>query len=448
MITIAPQPGKQYDFVSCKADIAIYGGAAGGGKSYALLLEAMRLTQDPHHRAVLFRKNATMLSGGGGLVDESNELYPLAGGVFKQNPPKWTFPSGATIQMGHMAHKDTHLNWKGLQFTFAGFDELTDFSEESFFYMLSRLRCAKSDIKPYLRATTNPAPNWVAKLIEWWIDDDGYPIEARSGKIRYLVRFGGENFMFASKKKAKEMFPKIEPNAFTFINAKLTDNKVLMRADPKYGSNLQALSSVDSARLLEGNWLVANTGYIFNNNWWKYYKHDDIPEFEYRMIFADTAMKTGQQHDYTVFQHWGKVGGKIYLLDQLRGKWGSVRLLQQAKIFWGKCKGSHSGVLRKMAIEDKASGIGLNQQLKDANIPIMPIKRGTKDKEARANDVAAYIEAGNVYLPFNAEFLQEFNAEFSSFPLGEHDDQIDPLMDAIYQMLIQSKKTVSIRSFG
>lgn len=175
-------------------------------------------------------------------------------------------------------------------------------------------------------------------------------------------------------------------------------------------------------------------GNVFRADWWKYYTV--TPTFEYRMIYADTAMKTGQENDYSVFQCWGMSGGKIHLIDQIRGKWESPQLLTQAKAFWAKHKADTNGVLRQMKIEDKASGTGLIQQMKQAGIPVVGIPRD-KDKITRALDVSPQIEAGNVLLPEDAPWLSDFLTEAMQFPAGAHDDQLDPMMDAISDMLIK-----------
>jgi predicted phage terminase large subunit-like protein len=173
-------------------------------------------------------------------------------------------------------------------------------------------------------------------------------------------------------------------------------------------------------------------GGMFKTHWWKFYSSQPI--FDYRMIYADTAMKTGQENDYSVFQCWGKKAGDIYLIDQLRGKWEAPQLLQVAKSFWNKHRAISNGTLRKMKIEDKASGTGLIQQMKQDRMQVDGIKRD-KDKVTRAYDAAPPIEAGRVYLPQDSEWLSDYLAEFEMFPNGKHDDQIDPTMDAIQDML-------------
>ena len=174
-------------------------------------------------------------------------------------------------------------------------------------------------------------------------------------------------------------------------------------------------------------------GGIFKADWLRYYS--TVPELTHRMIYADTAMKTGQENDYSVFQHWGKAkDGKIYLLDMIRGKWEAPQLLAEARAFWDKSRASHLGTLRKMMIEDKASGTGLIQQMKQAGIPVGGIQRN-RDKVTRAYDTAPQVEAGNVLLPERHQHLSDLLHELTTFPVAAHDDTVDPLMDAVQDML-------------
>jgi len=171
-------------------------------------------------------------------------------------------------------------------------------------------------------------------------------------------------------------------------------------------------------------------GGIFRDDWWQYWTTE--PQIDYRIIFADTAQKAKETSDYSVLQCWGYTPTKrAVLLDQTRGKWEAPELLVHARAFWHKhasVKGM--GKVRSMKVEDKVSGTGLIQTLKREGIPVLPIQRQT-DKVTRAMDAAPYIESGNVILPRDAEWLSGFLAEFSAFPNGAHDDQVDPACDAI-----------------
>lgn len=174
-------------------------------------------------------------------------------------------------------------------------------------------------------------------------------------------------------------------------------------------------------------------GGLFKSDWWKYYNAHS--RYQYRLIFADTAQKTGEQNDYSVFQCWGYPGdGTAYLIDMVRGKWEAPELLATARAFWNKHKADTKSPLRELRIEDKVSGTGLIQTLKRESVPVKGIKRD-RDKVTRAMDVAPSAEAGCIYLPTNAAFLSDLLGELESFPNGAHDDQVDPLMDAISEVM-------------
>lgn len=174
-----------------------------------------------------------------------------------------------------------------------------------------------------------------------------------------------------------------------------------------------------------------------------------FPKIKYRMIYADTAQKTAERNDYSVFQCWGLGEDmKAYFIDQIRGKWEAPELKRKAREFWAKHKDAarfpHAvyGGLRKMMVEDKASGTGLIQEMKrpeagQAGIPVEGIQRD-RDKLTRVMDVVSYIEAGFVCVPEGAPWLLDFIAECEAFTADDthaHDDQIDPLCDALSDLL-------------
>jgi predicted phage terminase large subunit-like protein len=186
-------------------------------------------------------------------------------------------------------------------------------------------------------------------------------------------------------------------------------------------------------------------GNVIKTTWFKRYK--ELPRLKSRQIFADTAQKTAERNDYSVFECWGHgEDGNLYLIDLIRGKWEAPELERRALAFWQKHKAADSvlmGALQKMRVEDKASGTGLIQGLKTKHaIPVTGIER-TRDKYTRLLDVLGYIEAGLVSLPEGAPFLSDFLAECESFTSDDthpHDDQVDPMIDAINEMLGQQNK--------
>ena len=166
----------------------------------------------------------------------------------------------------------------------------------------------------------------------------------------------------------------------------------------------------------------------------------DLPDLEYRKIFADTAQKAGEQHDYSVFQCWGKArfGPNIYLMDQVRGRWEEPELIQVAKTFWDKHANSPEpivkvGPVRSFAIEDKVSGTALIQHLRRMGAPVEPVSRG-RDKITRCRDVTAHMACGYVHVPKSAAWYADYETELLAFPGGAFDDQVDPTLDAVMDM--------------
>lgn len=174
-------------------------------------------------------------------------------------------------------------------------------------------------------------------------------------------------------------------------------------------------------------------GGIIKSDWYGMYQV--APQIEWRRIYADTAQKTGQEHDYSVLECWGRsTTGQAVLLDLLRGKWESPELLTQTRAFWLKHKAITSmGPLQSIKVEDKVSGTGLIQTLRREGFPVLPVQRN-RDKISRARDAAPFIESGNVLLPETTPWLSDFLAESASFPAGANDDQLDPMFDAIAEV--------------
>ena len=173
-------------------------------------------------------------------------------------------------------------------------------------------------------------------------------------------------------------------------------------------------------------------GGIIKTAWFGSYQI--APQLEWRAIYADTAQKTGQENDYTVFECWGRsITGQAILLDVHRGKWEAPELLTEARAFWLKHRAIDGSPLRGMKVEDKVSGTGLIQTLRREGIPVLAIQRN-RDKISRAYDAAPFIEAGNVLVPEWAHWLSSFMAEVETFPSGANDDQLDPMFDAIAEV--------------
>jgi Terminase-like family. len=268
VIHIRPQP-RQEIFLSSPADIAIYGGAAGGGKTWSLLVEPIRHINNEKFGAVIFRRTLAEIIKEGGMWDESQTLYPWFNARSNQTEHSYRFPIGAKISFAHLQYEKDLRDWLGAQIPLIEFDQLETFSQTQFFYMFSRNR-STSGIRPYIRGTCNPEPGWLAGFLDWWIDEEGYAIPQRSGVIRWMVRENDTTFWADTPEELRQAHPNSIPKSVTFILSTVYDNQILLAKDPGYLANLQALSKVDRARLLGdrrrgGNWKIRPAGRIYED---------------------------------------------------------------------------------------------------------------------------------------------------------------------------------------
>jgi len=432
---IRPQAGKQEEFLSTNADICLYGGSAGSGKSFALLLEALRHKNNAGFGAVIFRKEHTQITNTGGLWDEAIELYTHFDCEPSIGNTKFTFSSGATVTLrGLGADKDLE-KWQGSQIAYIGFDELTHFSKKQFMYMLSRNR-STCGVKPYIRATTNPdADSWVRDFIDWWIGEDGLPIPDRSGVIRYFVNYNDVIHWSDNKEDLKKEFPGIEPKSFTFISASVYDNKKLLEKDPSYLANLQALPKVDRERLLYGNWNTrADAGQYFKKRYFEIV--ETLPPMRKTVRSWDFAgtkpTPENPDPDYTVglLAGLGK-DGYIYIIDIVR-----LRDTQAVIDSTFKNTGTRDGKKTNITVPKDVGSAG--KALAEHFVRMMlgyPIKAisVTGSKEVRAKPASSQAEQGNIKL-LRGDWNEEFLNELEKFPLGKHDDQVDALSDAIEEL--------------
>ena len=437
MTILRPQPGPQEIFLSCPADIAIYGGAAGGGKSYALLLECLRHVGNPNFGAVIFRRQSTQIMAEGGLFDTALGIYVPLGAHFKRVPaPTAIFPSGAKISFRHLQYeKDVH-SWQGSQIPLIAFDELTHFTEGQFFYMMSRNR-STCGVRPYIRATCNPdADSWVADFIAWWIDQStGYAIPERSGTLRYFVRTSGEITWSSSREELEATYGKDAVKSVSFISSSIYDNKILLKANPEYLASLNALPEVEKERLLRGNWKIRPTGGMF----FKASQVQIVKSIPDKIISIArawdlAATEITPEHkdpDRTAGALCARLrSGQFIFLDVIRraANASSVRKLIKttAIIDRGLYHNNKIYIPQDPGQAGKEQALSYVRELAGYSIITHPV---SGDKETRAEPLAAQWQQGNVLL-LEGDWNKEFLNEMEGFPVALHDDQVDAASDA------------------
>ena len=232
-VIFAPNEGPQTEFLAAAETDVLYGGAAGGGKSYAMLVDPLRYAHRSAHRALIIRRSMPELRE---LIDKSRELYPKAfpGCKYREVEKLWNFPSGAKVEFGFLERDADVYRYQGQAYSWIGFDEITHLPTEfAWNYLASRLRTTDSEIVPYMRCTANPGgvgAHWVKK--------------------RYIEPSDPDKSFLGHDGLTRK-----------FIPARLEDNPFLA-TDGRYEQMLKALPPTQRKQLLEGNWDV-NEGAAF-----------------------------------------------------------------------------------------------------------------------------------------------------------------------------------------
>ncbi len=277
-LNFAPQAGKQELAFNMKVDVLIYGGAAGSGKSRLLLLKALaHAYNDPYFEGVVFRRTTSALRDGGGLFSEAKKLFAPLKPKVKEKDMIVEFPNtkGGNIKFTHLElESDAEKNHQGKQYSFVAFDELTQFSQEQFLYLLGRLR-SESRSDSFCMASCNPDnSSWVLSFVEDYLDEQGYPNPEWCGKIRYFVIIDDKPVFADTPEEIEKRYPDlvwsindvtgekvyIPPLSFSFIGGTIWDNPALIKANPRYLSALKAQTPINRARLLDGCWYAKPQG--------------------------------------------------------------------------------------------------------------------------------------------------------------------------------------------
>jgi predicted phage terminase large subunit-like protein len=378
---------------------ALFGGAAGGGKSSALLMAALQYVDVPNYSAILFRRTYADLALPGAIMDR------FTGWIANYDDVRWNsnnytaiFPSGARISFGYLNNQQDYLRYKGAEFQFIGMDEVTEIRESDYRYLFSRLRRpakgALAQVPLRMRSASNPAPNWVRQR---------FIVEGpTSGRI--------------------------------FVPSKLHDNPGI-DAD-SYKQALQALDPVERRRLEEGDWWTTSLGTLFERENFIIVDPIEVPQItssaravRFWDLAATEPSQSNPDPDWTVGTLMIIDQGVSYILDVRKAR---VKGEKVEQLIAQTAYEDGTAVAIRMEQEPGSSGKALVDQYARYVVPgydFMGI-RSTGDKVTRARPFAAAVANGNVRLVRGA-WLTEWLDEFASFPeAANHDDQVDSAVGA------------------
>lgn len=406
---------KQRAFLLLEDLEALYGGAAGGGKSDALLMAALQYVDTPGYAALILRRTYTDLSLPDAIMSRARDWFAAHPEIHWSDAKKtFTFPSGATITFGYLESEQDKYRYQGAAFQFVAFDELTQFTRSQYLYLFSRLRRGTAANVPLrIRAGSNPGG-----VGHEWVYDRFIPKQDEHGIL--------------NAPKDNQGRPR------RFVPARLTDNPHLDQEE--YVRALDELDEVTRAQLLDGDWVVRPQGAVFKQGTFRIV--DFAPKDCKLVRFWDLASTpNGGDWSVGVLMGRGATDGLTYILDvsRLRGSPAEVeRAVQGAAARDGK------NVPIRMEQEPGSSGVSLIDYYARRVLYGYDYRgvRSTGSKVARAMGLAAQVERGNVALVrsnWNAAYLDEAYA----FPDGAHDDQVDASSGAFGSLAVGRQATSS-----
>lgn len=410
-----PTPPQQaFLFLDCLE--ALYGGAAGGGKSDALLMGALQWVDAPGYAALLLRRTYADLALPGAIMDRSFDWLANTDARWDDREKTWHFPSGATVTFGYLQSEKDKYRYQSAEFQYIGWDELTQFPIDPYLYLFSRLRRLQGvDIPLRVRAATNPGGEGAGWVYERFMPDltpEAAEHRRQSGRI--------------------------------FIPARLEDNPYIDQES--YRRGLAELDEVTRRQLEEGQWVTDPTGKPFLHDWWRgknrFHGERDralLHEVVGRYHSWDTATKDGEQHAFTALVV-GELTADYRLLITLAWQERLTVPFLAGAVREKAVAGNRDGKLEAVIIEDKSSGTGVVQTLAlgddwlaERLVAFRPNNYG--DKVQRAQQAALWCKRGCVLLPepvAAAPWLYELEKQLFTFPDVEFKD----LVDAFSQLVI------------
>lgn len=400
-------------------------------------MESLRHYYNRNFDTLIFRRTTKQIRNPGGLWDTAEKIFVPAGAKPVQTRNMFLFPSRMTVGFAHLELESDVMNYQGAEIPYIGFDELTHFTQKQFEYMLSRNR-STSGVPGYVRATCNPDPDsFVRKMIDWWIGKDGLPIYERCGIIRWFIRINDDWIWADTKEELEEKYGKSAlPKSLTFIPSKLEDNQILMQQDPSYKANLQALSRVDRARLLDGNWDVRiQAGDMFKRSWFPVIPAEPASAIKSVRYWDRAATMPGESNpdpDWTRGLKMKKYSDGLNVVCDMQSDRNTPMEIEKLIL----TTASQDGVETTIVLEQEPGASGqaeVDYLIRRLSGYHVIARKVTKDKETRAKPVSSQAQAGNVKV-VEAKWNDEFFKEVENFPLGGHDDQVDVLSGAFNEM--------------
>ncbi len=401
----------------------LFGGAAGGGKSEALLRGSAEYVDIPRYSALLLRRSYKELSKSGALMDRAQGWWGATDAHWSAENHTWTFPSGASVEFGYLEREADLLQYQSAEYQFIGFDELTQFPEHHYMYMFSRLRRLKTvDVPIRMRGATNP---------------------------------GGPGHMWVKKRFNLPHGPKDPDRSFVF--SKLEDNPHL--DIETYEKSFDQLAAVTYAQLRQGDWDVHVRGGRFDAAWFQTISRDEIPTPDMKIRFWDLAASEPSEldpdPDWTagvlvsrsnlpparyaeqLLEQKVPITGPFYTIEDIvrvRRKSGAVEdvVLETAR---------HDGIHTPVWIEQErgATGKGAIQRYREYVLSGFKV-RGlwlTGDKATRITALSSRAQEGRFFMvigPWNEAFLDEAVLYTGDTKGGPHDDQLDAGAGTLYAM--------------
>ena len=463
---VAPQVGPQTRFHLTDAMMCVFGGAAGGGKSFALVHSHTPYIHLPKFTGAIFRETYSDLRMGGGIYGEAKEMYqrPELGGIAHDGRLEFNFPSGAQVALNHCQYDKDVAKYRSSQLGVIGIDEASLFNEYKIMGLWQRNRNrGLPRIKPLFAMGTNPDPDcFLRELVDWWIDEEGYPIPERDGIIRWFMRNPYDDtlewratkeqilFWYNELRKEDAKLQEAFPISFTFIGSKLEDNPAMLLADPDYGSRIAAQTKVWRERMGAGNWNVkpvagdyfqrklvmdTRTGMPLAGLPTDMFRIQDY-KFCWGWDLAMTAKREGNDPDYTCGVLMAmSPNNRFYIMDCVMERL-NPRGVKELILDCARKYPEYNAVI-SLPLE-AALGAGMTQEIQSH---LAGFRVHTSREEAKGREGTMGAKEGRFY-PFSSQVfndgvrivhsgsahdwkLERYLMQLEALPFGKHDDAVD-----------------------